>query len=48
MPDFDWAVMLYAAPYMLQGAVVTLEISICALILGTVVGLICGLIACPT
>lgn len=45
MPDFDWAVMLYAAPYMLQGAVVTLEISICALILGTVVGLICGLIS---
>ncbi|MEJ0017861.1 MAG: ABC transporter permease subunit [Acetobacteraceae bacterium] len=45
MPDFDWAVLWYAAPYMLQGALVTLEISICALILGTVVGLVCGLVS---
>jgi His/Glu/Gln/Arg/opine family amino acid ABC transporter permease subunit len=45
MPDFDWGVMWYAAPYMLQGAVVTLEISICAMAVGTVVGLICGLIS---
>ena len=45
MPDFDWAVLGYAAPYMLQGAVVTLEISICALVLGTVVGLVCGLLS---
>ena len=43
MPDFDWGVMWYAAPYMVQGAVVTLEISICALALGTLVGLVCGL-----
>src|ERR1700757_2553056 len=45
MPDFDWGVIWYAAPYMLQGAVVTLEISICALIVGTVVGIVCGLIS---
>src|ERR1700749_1158910 len=45
MPDFDWGVIWYAAPYMLQGAVVTLEISICAMAVGTVVGLICGLIS---
>jgi polar amino acid transport system permease protein len=37
--------MWYAAPYMLQGAVVTLEISIWAMAVGTVVGLICGLIS---
>jgi His/Glu/Gln/Arg/opine family amino acid ABC transporter permease subunit len=45
MPDFDWGVIWYAAPYMLQGAVVTLEISICALILATVVGIVCGLVS---
>ena len=45
MPDFDWGVIWYAAPYMLQGAVVTLEISICALILATAVGIVCGLIS---
>lgn len=45
MPDFDWGVLWYAAPYMLQGAVITLEVSVCALILGTIVGLICGLIS---
>jgi polar amino acid transport system permease protein len=45
MPDFDWGVIWYAAPYMLQGAVVTLEISICALILATIVGIVCGLVS---
>jgi His/Glu/Gln/Arg/opine family amino acid ABC transporter permease subunit len=45
MSGFDWAVVWYAAPYMLQGSVVTLEISICALALATLVGLVCGLIS---
>src|SRR5262249_23034541 len=45
MPDFDWGVMWYAAPYMVQGAAVTLEISICALILGTLVGIACALVS---
>jgi len=45
MPDFDWGVIWYAAPYMLQGTVVTLEISFCALIVGTMVGIVCGLIS---
>jgi len=45
MPDFDWRVIWYAAPYLVQGAVVTLEISICARILGRLVGLLCGLIS---
>jgi His/Glu/Gln/Arg/opine family amino acid ABC transporter permease subunit len=45
MPDFDWGVIWYAAPYMLQGAAVTLEISFCALILATAVGIVCGLIS---
>ena len=35
MTDFDWGVIWYAAPYMLQGAVVTLEISILAMAVGT-------------
>src|SRR5580698_4070277 len=45
MPDFDWGVIWYAAPYMLQGTVVTLEISFCALIVGTIVGIVCGLVS---
>jgi His/Glu/Gln/Arg/opine family amino acid ABC transporter permease subunit len=38
----DWAVMWYAIPYMLQGALVTLQISALAMVLGSIVGLICG------
>ena len=45
MPDFDWGIIWYAAPYMLQGTVVTLEISFCALIVGTIVGIVCGLVS---
>jgi polar amino acid transport system permease protein len=45
MGDFDWGAITYAVPYMLQGALVTLEISILAMILATVVGLIMGLIS---
>jgi polar amino acid transport system permease protein len=45
MPDFDWGVIWYAAPYMLQGTVVTLEISFCALIVGTIIGIVCGLVS---
>jgi polar amino acid transport system permease protein len=45
MGDFDWGAIAYAVPYMLQGALVTLEISILAMILATVVGLIMGLIS---
>jgi polar amino acid transport system permease protein len=45
MGDFDWGAVVYAVPYMLQGALVTLEISILAMILATVVGLIMGLIS---
>ncbi len=45
MAGFDWSVVWYAVPYLLQGALVTLEISICAMAAGTVVGLVCGLIS---
>jgi polar amino acid transport system permease protein len=38
----DWAVMWYAIPYMLQGSLVTLQISALAMVLGSIVGLICG------
>jgi His/Glu/Gln/Arg/opine family amino acid ABC transporter permease subunit len=45
MVGFDWSVVWYAVPYLLQGALVTLEISICAMAAGTVIGLVCGLIS---
>ena len=45
MVGFDWSVIWYAAPYMVRGAVVTLEISFWALVVGTLVGVICGLIS---
>jgi His/Glu/Gln/Arg/opine family amino acid ABC transporter permease subunit len=43
--SFDWGAIWYAVPYMLQGAVVTLEISVCAMALASVVGLAMGLIS---
>lgn len=45
MGSFDWGSIWYAAPYMLQGSVVTLEISICALAVATIVGVVMGLIS---
>jgi polar amino acid transport system permease protein len=45
MDGFDWGAIAYAVPYMLQGALVTLEISILAMLLATVVGLVMGLIS---
>jgi polar amino acid transport system permease protein len=43
--DFDWGSIWYAAPYMLQGAVVTLEISFAAMVVASLVGLVMGLIS---
>jgi len=45
MDGFDWGSIAYAFPYMLKGSVVTLEISVCALALATLVGLVFGLIS---
>jgi His/Glu/Gln/Arg/opine family amino acid ABC transporter permease subunit len=45
MDDFDWGAVWYAVPYMLQGTVVTLEISICAMVLASMVGLAMGLVS---
>jgi polar amino acid transport system permease protein len=45
MGGFDWGAIWYAAPYMLQGALVTLKISACAMVLATVIGLVMGLIS---
>ena len=45
MGGVDWGVMWYAAPYMLAGAVVTLEISALAMLAGTSIGVICGLLS---
>ena len=42
---FRLGAVWYAIPYMLQGAVVTLEISVCAMVLACVVGLVMGLIS---
>lgn len=41
---FDWGVVWYAFPYMLQGALVTLEISSLAMVFGTVIGVASGLV----
>ncbi|HEX3953563.1 MAG TPA: amino acid ABC transporter permease [Stellaceae bacterium] len=45
MSGFDWGAIWYAIPYMLQGALVTLEISACAMVLATLIGLAMGLIS---
>jgi len=45
MDGFDWGAVWYAAPYMLQGTLVTLELSICAMAVGSIVGVVCGLIS---
>jgi His/Glu/Gln/Arg/opine family amino acid ABC transporter permease subunit len=43
MGDFDWGAIWYAIPYMLKGTVITLEISVCAMALASVAGLVMGL-----
>lgn len=48
MDGFDWNAIWYGVPYMLQGALVTLEISACAMVLASVTGLIMGLISVST
>jgi His/Glu/Gln/Arg/opine family amino acid ABC transporter permease subunit len=45
MGGFEWGAIWYAAPYMARGALVTLEISACAMALATAIGLILGLIS---
>jgi polar amino acid transport system permease protein len=45
MGGFDWGAIWYAAPYMAKGALVTIEISACAMALATVIGLVMGLIS---
>jgi His/Glu/Gln/Arg/opine family amino acid ABC transporter permease subunit len=45
MDGFDWGAIWYAVPYMLQGTLVTLEISILAMALTTLVGVVFGLIS---
>jgi His/Glu/Gln/Arg/opine family amino acid ABC transporter permease subunit len=42
---FDWGVIWYAFPYMLQGAWVTLQISVLAMAFGTTIGVVFGLIS---
>ena len=42
--DFDWAVIGYALPYMLQGALVTVEISGLAMVFGSIGGVALGLL----
>jgi His/Glu/Gln/Arg/opine family amino acid ABC transporter permease subunit len=45
MGSFDWGAVWYGVPYMLKGTVVTLEVSACAMVLASVIGLIMGLIS---
>ncbi len=48
MDGFDWNAVWYGVPYMLQGTVVTLEISACAMVLACAIGLVMGLISVTT
>src|ERR1700742_3789146 len=45
MDGFDWGAIWYAVPYMAKGALVTLEISACAMALATAVGVLLGLVS---
>ena len=45
MNDFDWNVVWYAVPYLAKGAVVTLELSAWAMIFGTTIGAVAGLVS---
>jgi len=45
MGSFDWGAIWYAAPFMLRGTVVTLEISFWAMALATLIGVTMGLIS---
>ena len=45
MNGFDWGVIWYAVPYMLRGALVTLEISGLAMLFGAVIGVGFGLLS---
>jgi polar amino acid transport system permease protein len=45
MGDFDWGAIWYAVPYMVHGTVITLEISACAMLLASLVGMVMGLIS---
>ena len=44
MNDFDWNVVWYAIPYLAAGAVVTLELSALAMMFGTAIGAVTGLL----
>src|SRR6201989_2204685 len=48
MDVFDWGAIWYGVPYMLQGTLVTLEISACAMVLASVTGLLMGLVSAST
>ena len=45
MNPFDWGVIWYAIPFMLQGALITLEICALSLVFGTVIGVAFGLLS---
>src|SRR5450755_2472931 len=45
MDGFDWGAIWYGIPYMLHGALITLEISACAMVVASVVGLAMGLVS---
>jgi len=42
---FDWSVVWYAVPYLCQGALVTLELSALAMLFGTTIGAVAGLLS---
>ncbi len=45
MGGFDWEIIVYAFPHLLKGVVVTIEISLMALVFGAILGIVCGLLS---
>lgn len=45
MTDFDWSIVAYAFPHLVRGVVVTVQISLLALVAGAVLGIACGLLS---
>lgn len=45
MSNFDWSLIAYSFPHLLKGVVVTIEISLLALVAGTLLGIVCGLLS---
>ena len=48
MYEFDWSSIIPSIPYLLAGLVITLKITVTAIIVGIVWGTLLPVIRCPT